>query len=57
LCINEDSEFKEIILNDLSFYAVEIRYPDDFYMPSVKEAKQAFNIANEVKDFVLKKLI
>jgi len=40
----------------LGFYAVEIRYPDEFYIPSITEAKEAFQIAQKVKDFVLKKL-
>ena len=34
LCIKKDAEFEKINLGDLSFYAVEIRYPDEFYLPT-----------------------
>jgi len=40
----------------LTDYAVGIRYPDDFYFPDVEEARSAVEIAEEIKDFVLKKL-
>ncbi|SNQ62682.1 HEPN domain protein (fragment) [Candidatus Methanoperedens nitroreducens] len=43
-------------VGNLSFYAIEIRYPDEFYMPSVAEAKECFNIASKAKDFLLKKI-
>ncbi len=46
---------KNIDVGNLSFFAVEIRYPDEFYMPSVAEAKECFSIAS--KDFLLKKII
>ncbi len=42
-------------LNDL-FYAVEIRYPDEFYIPSIIEAKECFDIASKAKDSLLKKI-
>src|SRR4030042_3445000 len=31
LCIEKDQDFNAISVDDLSSYAVEIRYPDDFY--------------------------
>ena len=34
LCIKEDKEFEEIDVGNLSFYSVEVRYPDEFiYLP------------------------
>ena len=56
LCIEKDSDFNNISVDDISSYAVEIRYPDDFYMPAVSEAKQVFDIAQSVKEFMIKKL-
>jgi HEPN domain-containing protein len=56
LCSEQDNEFKELYLGDLSGYAVEIRYPETFYIPSAEEAKECFEIASKVKEFVLKKL-
>lgn len=40
----------------LTPFAVEIRYPDDFYMPSREETEEAFSVATEVKAFVLAKM-
>ncbi|HEW93020.1 MAG TPA: HEPN domain-containing protein [Thermotogaceae bacterium] len=59
LCSELDPDFKNLNRVDvvaLTDYAVEIRYPDDFYFPDVEEARSAVEIAEEIKDFVLKKL-
>ena len=40
----------------LTEYAVELRYPDDFYMPDKEETTMAFQKAKKVKDFVIKRL-
>jgi HEPN domain-containing protein len=56
LCIKRDEEFKEIDVGNLSFYSVEVRYPDEFYIPSLDEAKECIEIARGVKEFVLMKL-
>ncbi len=56
LCIRQDPVFKNLSVGNLSFYTVEIRYPDEFYMPSVAEAKECFNIASKAKEFLLNKL-
>ncbi len=56
LCASNDLEFKAINLGNLSFYAVEIRYPDEFYIPSFDEANKSFQIANDIKSFVFRKL-
>ena len=43
--------------DELSAYvAVEIRYPDDFYMPSEDEAREAYKTASEIKNFILQKI-
>ncbi len=58
LCSSVDKSFESLygITKKLAFYAIEIRYPDEFYIPSVEEAKEAFRNAKEVKEFVFKKL-
>jgi HEPN domain-containing protein len=33
-----------------------VRYPDDFYIPTIEDAKEAIRIAQKVKRFVRKKL-
>jgi len=59
LCIEEDKDF-ELLDRDkitrLTFFAVEIRYPDEFYMPPVSEVKEYFEVALKVKELVSKKL-
>jgi HEPN domain-containing protein len=40
----------------LTPYAVTIKYPDDFRMPSREEAESAFAIASEIKNFVLQRV-
>lgn len=56
LCSKEDKDFEKLDVGDLTFYAVEIRYPDEFYTPTLDEAKKAFDIEKKVKDFIFKKL-
>jgi HEPN domain-containing protein len=57
-CCKIDKEFDT--LHDSSFlsdYAVELRYPDDFYIPDIEEAQEAFNKAHEIKEFVSSKCL
>jgi HEPN domain-containing protein len=55
-CLEIDPDFREVDVGNLSFYAVEIRYPDEFFIPSIAEAKECFIIASKDKDFLLKKI-
>jgi HEPN domain-containing protein len=59
-CINIDTSFsklKDIEIAILTVYAVDSRYPDDFYMPTQSESQKAIDIAENVKNFVLTKLM
>jgi len=59
LCIKQDKDFEKLDkdkISSLSFYSVEIRYPDEFYIPKIEEAKESFKIVLKVKDFVFRKL-
>jgi len=59
LCEEQDEEFRNLPtgeLSRLSFYAVQIRYPENYYTPSRKEAKKAVNIAEKLINFVEKRL-
>jgi len=59
LCIQKDKDFEKLDkerIFELTFYAVDLRYLDEFYIPSIEEAKSALNIATEVKEFILQKL-
>lgn len=58
LCSEADKSFKSELseADILTDYAVEIRYPGDWYEPTIEEAKEAYEIALKVKEFVLGKL-
>jgi|YelNatPaOPRAMG01_1025707.scaffolds.fasta_scaffold31143_2 HEPN domain-containing protein len=56
LCVSQDTDFTGLDVGNLTDYAVEIRYADEFYIPSIEEAKECLKIAISIKDFVLKKL-
>ena len=57
--IEVDQDFRELPLNDLAqltFYAVEVRYPDDYYLPTLSEARRAVELAEMVLERVKNKL-
>jgi HEPN domain-containing protein len=58
ICTRVDETFSNIQrrAETLTPFAVEIRYPDDFYMPTVEEANEAYVIASEIKDFILMRI-
>jgi HEPN domain-containing protein len=56
MCIKEDADFKNVDVSNLTYYAVEVRYPDDFYIPDQKEAEESYNVAADIMKFVLKKM-
>ncbi|MCK4232865.1 HEPN domain-containing protein [candidate division WOR-3 bacterium] len=52
-----DKDFKSLeYAIKLIPYAVEVRYPDEFYEPTIEEAKEALKIARKIKNFVEKKI-
>jgi HEPN domain-containing protein len=56
LCSKVDKSFQDLELGNLTFYAVEVRYPDEFYTPDIEEAKHSVKLALTIKGFVLSKL-
>lgn len=58
-CVDFDPRFlelKEHHIGDLTTFAVESRYLDDFYIPSSEEAREALGKALFTKQFVLERL-
>jgi len=58
-CIKSDSDFEKLDreeIEKITFYAIEVRYPEDFYIPSLEEARECMGIARILQDFVLRKL-
>jgi HEPN domain-containing protein len=59
LCMEEDNDFKELDTEEianLTFYAVEIRYHEDYIELTIDEAEELYKIARKVRDFVRGKL-
>lgn len=58
-CSEIDPDFKrlyDIDVDKLTDYAVEIRYGDEFYFPTIDETRNAIEIAEKTKSIVLSKL-
>lgn len=58
-CAEIDPDFRtldDLDVDNLTDYAVSVRYGDDFYMPTVEEAQRALQIAEQVRSFVRAKL-
>jgi HEPN domain-containing protein len=51
-CKKIDNSFIDIELKSLTDFGVSIRYPDDFYVPGVKETKEYIEIAEEIKKLI-----
>ncbi len=57
-CEKIDPDFSSLSnLDYLSDYAVELRYPDSFYIPSLEEAKEAYEDALKARSFIKTKII
>jgi len=56
LCSKKDPSIAELEVEDLNMYAVESRYPEIFWIPSLEEARKAFEKAEHVKELMFKKL-
>jgi len=59
LCKRISGDFETLYgldADSLTVYAAEIRYPDDFYMPSVRETRKCIEIAEKAVIFVKEKL-
>ncbi|NQE53044.1 hypothetical protein C5S29_05585, partial [ANME-1 cluster archaeon GoMg3.2] len=57
-CESRDSEISVLKekADKLTDYAVEVRYPEDEFEPTLEEAKESFDIAKKIKEFVLNKI-
>ena len=59
-CEQVDSDFGILFgkgVLELNEYAISVRYPDEFYMPEVSEARFAIEVADFVRGFVREKLL
>jgi HEPN domain-containing protein len=58
-CKDIDKDFEKFNIpkvDKLTDYAVEVRYPNEFYIPTLEEARESYQIAKEIRDFVKGKL-
>lgn len=56
LCARHDASFLDYDFSQMSEYAVNVRYPDDFFTPQIEDAKSAYELAKNVEQTVLEKL-
>ncbi|MDI6735325.1 MAG: HEPN domain-containing protein [bacterium] len=58
LCATVDSSFRDELedADNLTDYAVEVRYPDVWLEPETEDAEESLEIAKKVKKFVLNKI-
>jgi HEPN domain-containing protein len=59
LCVEKDTKFQRLDkdgIAKLTFYAVEIRYPEEFIELSIDEARELYETAKAVKEFVMDRL-
>ncbi|MGD2089219.1 MAG: HEPN domain-containing protein [Candidatus Aminicenantes bacterium] len=59
LCKSVSEKFEELYsmeADSLTVYAAEIRYPDDFYMPTLEETRDCIEIAGKAMEFVKERL-
>lgn len=55
-CQKIDREMFLLDLESLTDFGVSVRYPDDFLIPELEDAKKYGSIANEIKKLVEKEL-
>lgn len=54
-CLELDAAFEALKagnVDELTAYAVDARYPGDFYMPTLEEAQAAIRMAEKVRSFM-----
>lgn len=56
-CSEIDIDFAKIDLKNLEDFAVDIRYPDDSLVPTLDEAKEYLQIADNIKELVIRKVL
>ena len=57
-CENKDKEISALKeeADKLTDYAIEIRYPEEWIEPTLEEAREAFEISNKIRDFILNRI-
>jgi len=55
-CKEYDYDFENIDFKNLEDFAVDTRYPDDALVPSLEEAKEYLQMAEDVKKLVMSKI-
>ncbi|HIH96977.1 MAG TPA: HEPN domain-containing protein [Thermoplasmata archaeon] len=57
-CENKDREISALKeeADKLTDYAIVIRYPEEWIEPTLEEAREAFELANKIREFVLNRI-
>ena len=51
-----DSDFAGIETKDLSNFGVDLRYPDDYYIPDIDEVRFYTDLAKKISLLILERL-
>lgn len=55
-CKRVDAEFPDLDTGRLTSYNISMRYPDEFRIPSIDEAKESYETSRSVRNAVLKRM-
>jgi len=55
-CAKYDMDFEKIEASELNYYAVQVRYPDEFIEPTSEQAEMCWKKAQEIIDIIKNKL-
>ena len=56
LCTKVDKDFENIEVKNLSWFGVAARYPDELYIPDMKEVRFYYKLTKQIKELVTVKL-
>ena len=56
LCSTIDIDISSVPVKALNFFGIMVRYPDNFYIPSLDEADHAISLAKQIKVLIRSKL-
>ncbi len=55
-CSRLNPEFPDIDAGRLTSYNISMRYPDEFRIPTIEEAKESYNTAKTVRNVILERM-
>jgi len=57
LAAQHELSFPDAVTESVCFHCQQVRYPEELLEPTSEEAKEAFEIATKIKEFVLNRIV